>query len=149
MKQWLCLNRYSKAQIASFLQRAESLGTTFTLGEKWLIPSKLLFQPLSVLGAVVVAQLVEWLVPTPEVRCLIPIGDINNYQYSTNCNLERTKIKQNGSGKGTSFKKPIGSALLESCSRAGVIRVIVVVKVLANLHLFMVNVLSPYAEAYF
>ena len=125
------------------------MGTSFTLGEKWLIPFKLLFQPLSVLGAVVVAQLVEWLVRTPEVRCLIPILDINNDQYSTNCNLERTKIKKNGSGKGTSFQKPIGSALLESWSRAGVIRVIVVIEVLANLHLFMANVSSPYTEAYF
>ena len=125
------------------------MGTTFTLGEKWLIPFKLLFQPLSVLGAVVVAQLVEWSVPTPEVHCLIPIGDINNDQYSTNCNLEWTEINKKRPGKEHPFKKPIGSALLESCSRAGVIRVIVVVKVLANLHLFMVNVLSPYAEAYF
>ena len=91
----------------------------------------------------------RWSVPTPEVCGSIPIGDINNDQYYTNCNLERSKIKKKKTGKAHPLKKPIGSALLESCSRASVIRVIVVVKVLANLHLFMVNVLNPYAEAYF
>ena len=41
----------------------------------------------------VVAQLVDRSLPTPEVRGLIPIGDIKFYKYSTNCNLEKTKIK--------------------------------------------------------
>ena len=49
-------------------------------------------------GAVVVAQLVERSLPTPEVRGLIPIGDIDIDQYSTNCNLEKTKIKKKRPG---------------------------------------------------
>ena len=48
--------------------------------------------------AVVVAQLVERSLPTPEVRGSIPIGDINIDQYSTNCNLEKTKIKKKRPG---------------------------------------------------
>ena len=41
-----------------------------------------------------VAQLLERSLPTPEVHSSIPIGYINNYQISTNCNLEKTKIKK-------------------------------------------------------
>ena len=52
----------------------------------------------SVSWAVVVAQLVERSLPTPEVRGSIPIGDINIDQYSTNCNLEKTKIKKKRPG---------------------------------------------------
>ena len=48
--------------------------------------------------AVVVAQLVERSLPTPEVRGSIPIGDINIDQYSTNCYLEETKIKKKRPG---------------------------------------------------
>ena len=55
--------------------------------------------------AVVVAQLVERSLPTLEVRGLIPISNINNDLYSTNCNLEKTKIKKKEAGKGPSFKK--------------------------------------------
>ena len=51
-----------------------------------------------------VAQLVEWSLPTPEVRSSIPISDINIGQYSTNCNLEKTKIKKKEAEKGP-FKK--------------------------------------------
>ena len=47
---------------------------------------------------VVVAQLVERSLPTPEVRGLIPIGEINIDQYSTNCNLEKTKINKKRPG---------------------------------------------------
>ena len=43
--------------------------------------------------------------PTPEVRGSIPISDINIGQYSTNCNLENTKIKEKEAGKGPSLKK--------------------------------------------
>ena len=53
--------------------------------------------------AVVVAQLVERSLPTPEVRGSIPIGDINIDQYSTNCNLEKTKIKKKRPGKAHLF----------------------------------------------
>ena len=43
------------------------------------------------LRAVVVAQLVEWLLPTPEFRGLNPdIGEI----LSTNCTIEKKKIKK-------------------------------------------------------
>ena len=55
--------------------------------------------------AVVVAQLVERSLPTPEIRGSIPISDINIDQYSTNCNSEKTKIKKKEAGKGPSFKK--------------------------------------------
>ena len=51
-----------------------------------------------------VAQLVKRSLPTPEVRGAIPIGDINIDQYSTNCNLEKTKIKKEA-GYGPSLKK--------------------------------------------
>ena len=49
--------------------------------------------------AVVVAQLVERSLITPEVRGSIPISNINNDQYSTNCNLEKTKLKKKRPGK--------------------------------------------------
>ena len=49
--------------------------------------------------AVVVAQLVERSLPTPEIRGSIPISDINIDQYSTNCNSEKTKIKKKRPGK--------------------------------------------------
>ena len=55
--------------------------------------------------AVVVAQLVERSLPTGEIRGLISIGDINIDQYSTNCNLEKTKIKNKEAGYGPSLKK--------------------------------------------
>ena len=55
----------------------------------------------------VVAQLVERLLPTPEVRSSIPIGDINIDQYSTNYNLEKTKKKEKEAGYGPSLKKNI------------------------------------------
>ena len=45
-----------------------------------------------------VAQLVERSLPTPEVRGSIPIGDINIDQYSTNYNVEKTKIKKKRPG---------------------------------------------------
>ena len=48
--------------------------------------------------AVVVAQLVKRSIPTPEVRGSFPIGDINIDQYSTNCNVEKTKIKKKRPG---------------------------------------------------
>ena len=44
--------------------------------------------------AVVVAQLEERSLPTPEVCGSILIGDINIGEYSTNCYLEKTKIKK-------------------------------------------------------
>ena len=53
----------------------------------------------------VVAQLVERLLPTPEVRGLIPISDINIDKYSTNCNLEKTKIKKKEAGERPILKK--------------------------------------------
>ena len=40
----------------------------------------------------VVAQLVEWSLPAPEVRGLNPIIDIG--RYSTKCNLEMSKMKE-------------------------------------------------------
>ena len=46
----------------------------------------------------VVAQLVERSLPTPEVRGSIPIGEIIIDQYSTNCNLEKRKIKKKRPG---------------------------------------------------
>ena len=62
----------------------------------------------------VVAQLVERSLPTPEVRGSIPIGDINIDQYSTNCNLEKTKIKKKRPGifkKEYAFNKMIFSLI--------------------------------------
>ena len=56
----------------------------------------------------VVAQLVKRLLPTPEVRGSFPIGDINIDQYSTNCNVEKTKIKK---------KRPGMAHFLKSMSR--------------------------------
>ena len=44
------------------------------------------------------AQLVERLLPTPEVRGSISIGDMNFDQYSTKCNFEKTKIKKKRQG---------------------------------------------------
>ena len=47
--------------------------------------------------AVVAAQLVEQLLPTPEICGSNPISDTIDH-YSTNCNLEKTKIKEVGNG---------------------------------------------------
>ena len=45
--------------------------------------------------AVVVAQLVEWLLPKPDIRSLYPdIGKI----LSTNCTIEKIKIKKKRPG---------------------------------------------------
>ena len=49
--------------------------------------------------------MVERLLPTPEVRGLIPISDINIDKYSTNCNLEKTKIKKKEAGERPLLKK--------------------------------------------
>ena len=43
--------------------------------------------------AMVVAQLAERVLPVPLVRSLNPISDIIK-QFSTNCNIEKTKIKK-------------------------------------------------------
>ena len=40
-----------------------------------------------------VAQLVKWLLPTPEVRSTNPISDINK-RFSPNCSLEKTTVKE-------------------------------------------------------
>ena len=40
------------------------------------------------------AQLADRLLPTPEVRSSISIGDINIDQNSTNCNLEKDENKE-------------------------------------------------------
>ena len=45
--------------------------------------------------AVVVAQLVEWSLPSPEVRGSNPINKIND-QFSTNFNSEKTKKGKRG-----------------------------------------------------
>ena len=50
-------------------------------------------------------SVVERLLPTPEVCGSIPIGDNNNDQYSTNCNLEKTKIKKKRAGMVRLYKK--------------------------------------------
>ena len=70
-------------------------------------------------GAVVVPQLVERSLPTPEVRGSNPISDIKG-QHSTNCNLEKTKIKEN---YGPSFKNKLfissnNSLIVWSCLEA-------------------------------
>ena len=51
-----------------------------------------------------VAQLVEWSLATPEVRGLNPIIDIND-QYSANCKIEKTKLKEKRVGNGPPLKK--------------------------------------------
>ena len=53
-------------------------------------------------GAVVVAQLVERLLPTPEIRGSNP--DIIKIVY-TNCTIEKTKIKKKRPGMGHLKKK--------------------------------------------
>lgn len=40
-----------------------------------------------------VAQLVKWLLPTPEVRSTNPISDIYK-RFSPNCSLEKTTVKE-------------------------------------------------------
>ena len=57
----------------------------------------------------VVAQLVERSLPTPEVRGSIPIGDINIDQYSTNCNFEKDENKEKEAGYGPLKKTPISA----------------------------------------
>ena len=75
----------------------------------------------------VVAQLVERLLPTPEVRSSFPISDINIGQYSTSCSLKKTKIKEKEAGKGPSLKKLnildfIGKSKLENKSPTGLLK---------------------------
>ena len=53
--------------------------------------------------AVVVAQLGEQSFPTPEVRGSNPIIDIKD-RYSTNYNLDKSKIKENGGREWSSLK---------------------------------------------
>ena len=50
-----------------------------------------------------VAQLVEQPLHNPQVRGSNPIIDIND-KYSTNCNLEKMKIKEKEVGNGPSLK---------------------------------------------
>ena len=55
--------------------------------------------------AVVVAQLVERLLPIPEVRGSNPvIGKFNEHSLTVNC-IEKTKIKIKEAGNGPFFKK--------------------------------------------
>ena len=55
---------------------------------------------LEVKRAVVVAQLVEWLLPIPEVHGSNPvIGKIFQHLFTVNC-IEKTKIKKKGAGNG-------------------------------------------------
>ena len=57
---------------------------------------------IQILGEVVVAQLVEQSLPTPGIRGLNPdVGKIK----STNCTIEKTKIKKKRPGMGHLFKK--------------------------------------------
>ena len=50
----------------------------------------------------VVAQMVEWSLPPPEIRGLNPdIGEI----LSTNCTIEKTKIKKKRAGMAHLFNK--------------------------------------------
>ena len=44
-----------------------------------------------IIFSLVVAQMIEQSLSTPDVRGLSSIRDIND-QYSTNCNLEKTKL---------------------------------------------------------
>ena len=48
-------------------------------------------------------QLVEGSLPASEVRGSNPISDFND-QYSTNCNLEKTKIKEQEAGNDPCLK---------------------------------------------
>ena len=58
--------------------------------------------------AVVVAQLVERLLPTPEIYSLIPdIGKI----LSTNCTIEKTKLKKKRLGMDHLLKKQVAPKL--------------------------------------
>ena len=54
--------------------------------------------------AVVVAQLEERSLPTPEILGSNPVGSKN---LSTNCTIEKTKNKEKVAGNGPSFKKSL------------------------------------------
>ena len=75
------------------------------------IQSHLLLGKLCTLGAVVVAQLVEWSLPTPEVRSSKPV--IGKLLYRIfNCLptvnfIEKTKIKKKRPGMAHFYKKKL------------------------------------------
>ena len=55
--------------------------------------------------------MVERLLPSPEVRGSIPISDIIIVKYSTNCNLEKTKIKKKKPGEAHLLKNLLSQTM--------------------------------------